>query len=67
MLYFKIILEPPFIIEDFLESRTLMEGEDLSLPCSAKGIPKPEVEWSFNGHILSPSMDYGTTHSSHKA
>ncbi len=39
--------EPPKIISN-LKKITLYEGEDLIIPCLAKGVPLPSLKWLFN-------------------
>lgn len=51
--------DPPFILEKFLSRKTLTEGEDLSIPCTAIGTPKPVLSWIFKNMTLSLSEEYG--------
>ncbi|XP_034234598.1 hemicentin-1-like isoform X2 [Thrips palmi] len=53
-----VVHEPPFILDEFPNRKILMEGEDLSIPCSASGTPKPVLSWMFNNVTLSLSEDY---------
>ena len=39
--------EPPKIISKF-KQMTLHEGQDLMIPCKAKGVPLPSLSWLFN-------------------
>ncbi|XP_052121431.1 hemicentin-1 isoform X3 [Frankliniella occidentalis] len=52
------VQETPSIQEEFLEKKTLMEGEDLSLPCTSSGIPTPKITWLFNNKSLNFKEDY---------
>ena len=38
---------PRFIVKP--RSQTLKEGEEVIFECKADGVPKPKIEWIFNG------------------
>lgn len=46
--------EIPEFIEK-LSNLRIKDGESLSLKCSVKGTPEPQVEWTKNGQILRSS------------
>ena len=43
--------EPPKILSNF-KKMTLYEGQDLELPCLARGVPQPQLKWFFNDKPL---------------
>lgn len=43
---------PPTIELDLPTQIQLMEGDDYSLPCSARGIPDPAISWRRDGQSI---------------
>jgi len=43
---------PPRIDLDYPTQIQLMEGDDYSLPCSAHGIPNPQISWRRDGQSV---------------
>ncbi|KAK3914743.1 Hemicentin-1 [Frankliniella fusca] len=52
------VQETPEIQQEFLVKKTLMEGEDFSIPCTSSGIPTPNITWFFNEKSLNTKDDY---------
>jgi hypothetical protein len=36
---------------------TIMEGDDLNIPCDCTGIPEPEVEWFMNTEEVTKNVN----------
>ena len=53
-------LVPPVFTTTPPSSKTIKEGDNLSIQCSAKGPPTPQVKWLHNGNILSQGQGSAT-------
>ncbi|XP_069698018.1 hemicentin-1-like isoform X2 [Periplaneta americana] len=51
-IFYLVVHVPPKIEVDFPTQIKLMDGDDYSLPCSAHGIPSPEISWRRDGQPI---------------
>ncbi|XP_009674641.2 immunoglobulin superfamily member 10 [Struthio camelus] len=51
----QVVAAPPFILEEKRQHVEGMMGENLKLPCTAKGNPHPSIHWVlFDGTVVKP-------------
>ncbi|XP_026331776.1 hemicentin-1-like [Hyposmocoma kahamanoa] len=53
------VLVPPFISDFDVLDVQLLEGTNATLECDAKGLPKPNIQWSYNNtnwHLQNSSL-----------
>ncbi|PAV75225.1 hypothetical protein WR25_18023 [Diploscapter pachys] len=48
----ELIASNPPVIFDAPESKTVDVGQQVTFRCKARGVPKPEYTWSFDGSII---------------
>ncbi|KAJ8038941.1 Hemicentin-1 [Holothuria leucospilota] len=58
------VQEGPVISNPLWEEITVQAGEDVSFPCSARGIPLPRISWHFDDIPLASTNQRYTFHSS---
>jgi hypothetical protein len=53
MLILNVFAEPPVVHQQqFVEDLKVRVGDDVSLVCTARGQPMPDIKWLHNGHIV---------------
>lgn len=53
MLILNVFTDPPVVHQQqFVEDLKARVGENVSLVCTARGHPMPDIKWLHNGHIV---------------
>jgi hypothetical protein len=56
--------EPPVIHQQqFIEDHKVRVGGDVSLICTTRGSPKPDIKWLHNGRIVEKGINYVASNS----
>jgi hemicentin len=56
--------EPPVIHQQqFVEDLKVRVGGDVSLVCTTRGNPKPDIKWLHNGRIMEKGTNYVASNS----
>lgn len=62
MIFISFQIEPP-LIENSVAIMKAQQGKEVTLECSAKGIPMPEISWIKDGALI-PNLNAKLLHKS---